>query len=191
MKTWTDSNQHLWLRDSLPGHIPNARIMTYGYDSSVFFPKSQMSVQDFVRDLFERLGHLRQRDPHETTRPLIFICHSLGGVVFKSLLVHLSANKNNPSAKAMADSISGVVFLGTPHRGSRLASPASILARIVNVATVGFGVRSSFLKLLQVSSSELESISLNATYLLADLDVISFYEQKALGPSLVSLAHLT
>jgi len=35
-KTWTDKQGHLWLRDSLPGHIPDARIMTFGYDSATW-----------------------------------------------------------------------------------------------------------------------------------------------------------
>ncbi|KAL9046503.1 MAG: hypothetical protein Q9214_000672 [Letrouitia sp. 1 TL-2023] len=32
-KTWTAKNGILWLRDLLPRVIPNARIITYGYDS--------------------------------------------------------------------------------------------------------------------------------------------------------------
>ncbi|KAH8645771.1 ankyrin repeat-containing domain protein, partial [Xylariales sp. PMI_506] len=143
MKTWTDSNKHLWLRDSLPDYIPNVRIMTYGYDSSVFFSTSQMAIHDFARDLFERLEYLRQ-DVLEEKRPLIFICHSLGGVVFKELLVQASLDKRK--------------------------SP---------------GIAGSLLKLLQVSSVELESISRHAAYLLGDLDVVSIYEQKPLGPSLI------
>lgn len=32
-KTWTSKNNVLWLRDLLPQILPNARIMTWGYDS--------------------------------------------------------------------------------------------------------------------------------------------------------------
>lgn len=32
-RTWTAKNGTLWLQDLLPGILPNARIMTYGYDS--------------------------------------------------------------------------------------------------------------------------------------------------------------
>jgi hypothetical protein len=34
-KTWT-SNGKLWLRDFLPERIPNARIMTWGYDANTY-----------------------------------------------------------------------------------------------------------------------------------------------------------
>ena len=39
-KTWEHDNRSLWLRDFLPADIPNARIMTFGYDSTVAFSKS-------------------------------------------------------------------------------------------------------------------------------------------------------
>lgn len=30
--SWTADNKKLWLQDFLPGDIPHARILTYGYD---------------------------------------------------------------------------------------------------------------------------------------------------------------
>ncbi len=39
-KTWEHDNGFLWLRDFLPVDIPDARIMTFGYDSTVAFSKS-------------------------------------------------------------------------------------------------------------------------------------------------------
>ncbi|KAH6895556.1 ankyrin repeat-containing domain protein [Thelonectria olida] len=85
-KTWTDKDDHLWLRDSLPDHIPNARIMTFGYDSALRNSKSRMTVFDFAQDLLERLLAER-KDPTERERPLIFLCHSLGGIVAKQALI--------------------------------------------------------------------------------------------------------
>ena len=59
-KTWTDKDEHLWLRDSLPAHVPTARIMTYGYASTVVFGSSRMTIDDFSLDLLSRLGLMRQ-----------------------------------------------------------------------------------------------------------------------------------
>jgi predicted alpha/beta hydrolase len=62
--------------------LKDARIFTYGYDSVVAFSKSSGEVDDFARDLLQRV--MEVRDPataHE--RPLYFICHSLGGIVVK------------------------------------------------------------------------------------------------------------
>jgi hypothetical protein len=33
-KTWTADNNVLWLRDLLPKHLPNARILSWGYDAN-------------------------------------------------------------------------------------------------------------------------------------------------------------
>lgn len=183
MNTWTDKDEHLWLRDSLPSHIPRARIMTFGYDSSVLLGKSRMTINDFAIDLTIRLELVRQK-PQERNRPLIFICHSLGGVVFKEFLVHTALFND---CAHIAKSVSGVVFMGTPHRGSKVASTAQVLSKIINVATLGSLLRTDLLRTLKVASAELETISRHATERLKYISVISFYEKKPLGASLVCL----
>lgn len=156
--------------------------MAFGYDSSVLLGKSRMTINDFAVELTTRL-ELEREKPQERNRPLIFICHSLGGIVFKEFLVHVSLQLDD--CRHLAQSVAGVVFMGTPHRGSKIASPAQLLARIVNVATLGSLVRTDLLRALEVSSAELETISRHATLLLKSLAVISFYEQKPLGATVV------
>jgi hypothetical protein len=82
--TWTHENGKLWLQDFLPFQIPEARILTYGYDSMVAFSKSSADVDDFARDLLQRLKSVRKA-AEERARPLYFICHSLGGILFKQV----------------------------------------------------------------------------------------------------------
>ncbi|RGP71285.1 ankyrin repeats 3 copies domain-containing [Fusarium sporotrichioides] len=135
-KTWTEKeDRHLWLRDSLPIHVPEARIMTFGYDSVVLFGKSRSQICDYALDLANRLEMFRQ-SPQERCRPLLFICHSLGGVVFKEFLVQVTLNKD---LEHLAQSVAGVIFLGCPHRGSRIASHARLLSKLINSATLGTG----------------------------------------------------
>jgi hypothetical protein len=81
--------------------------------------------------------------------------------------------------------IRGVVFMGTPHRGSRTAGPTLHLSRIINAPFFGGAIRSDLLKALRVSSKNLEEISYLSVPLLGDLSIVSFYEQKPLGISLV------
>ena len=67
--TWTDEttgNKKLWLRDFLPSQVPNARIMSYGYDSSVAFAKSDIELGDVAADLLNRLND--ERDTPEVIR---------------------------------------------------------------------------------------------------------------------------
>jgi hypothetical protein len=183
--TWTDKDGHLWLRDSLPARIPKVlRVFTFGYDSVVVFGSSRSSINDFAIDLATRL-ELERRHAEERQRPLIFVCHSLGGVIFKEFLAHVSLQLDR--GRDLLRSISGVVFMGTPHRGSRAATPAGLLSRIINTVTFGSAVRSDLIRTLHVSSVELETISRHATELLKGLSVVSFYEQRPIGPTLVSL----
>jgi hypothetical protein len=56
LSTWThESAKTLWLRDFLPKDIPNARIMTYGYDSKVWNSRSVVGIMEnaegFLMDL--------------------------------------------------------------------------------------------------------------------------------------------
>lgn len=72
-----------WLERSLPREVPKARVMSYSYDSAVF-AKSQASIGDFADLLLE--GLMAERSSlAEKERPLLFICHSLGGIVFKKV----------------------------------------------------------------------------------------------------------
>ena len=80
--TWTDENGKLWLRDFLPSQLPNARIMSYGYNSETVFTQSVEDITDTAMILLERLTSKRQ-EVEERTRPIMFISHSLGGIVVK------------------------------------------------------------------------------------------------------------
>ena len=71
-----------WLTDLLPPTIPNARIMSYAYNSAVQFSKSTSDVFTFADQLLEHIMAVRL-SKEEQTRPLLFVCHSLGGIVFK------------------------------------------------------------------------------------------------------------
>ena len=59
-ETWAEETSgKLWLRDFLPSQVPNTRITSYGYDSSVAFSKSEIELCDVARDLLNRLDDER------------------------------------------------------------------------------------------------------------------------------------
>jgi len=76
------TDERHWLVEFLPEKISNARIMSYGYDSAVLFSKSVADIRVFVDQLLDHL-ETKRLTPCERVRPVIFICHSLGGLVFK------------------------------------------------------------------------------------------------------------
>jgi hypothetical protein len=90
-KTWTDRTTGLnWLKDEdcLRKDIPNARVLTFGYNSRTYFSRSDPDIRDFASELLIALKAVR-RSRTEQQRPIVFLCHSLGGLVFKQ--VHISS----------------------------------------------------------------------------------------------------
>lgn len=86
--TWTGASGKLWLKDFLPSQLNEAgiksRIVSYGYDSNTVFTKAVTDIDDAAAMLLDRLDGERQSDS-EKTRPLVFIAHSLGGIVTKKV----------------------------------------------------------------------------------------------------------
>ena len=54
-KTWTSDNGRHWLRDFLPNEFPEARIYSFGYDSSFAFSKGTGTLRDFAISLLEAI----------------------------------------------------------------------------------------------------------------------------------------
>uniref|UniRef100_A0A8H7K4X3 Nephrocystin 3-like N-terminal domain-containing protein n=1 Tax=Bionectria ochroleuca TaxID=29856 RepID=A0A8H7K4X3_BIOOC len=111
-----ESSCVFWPRDILPSGCPKARVLVFGYDSKVTKYTSgatnQNSVHSHSKDLLFAL--MRERP---TSRRLIFVAHSLGGIVVKEMLA-ISSAWPTPEYQDVVRSTSAVVFLGTPHRGS-------------------------------------------------------------------------
>jgi hypothetical protein len=77
---------YYWPSDLLAKDFENVRILTRGYDSHVAGsptdPANQCGISDFGESLLNDLEVQRRGDP---TRPLIWITHSLGGLVVKEV----------------------------------------------------------------------------------------------------------
>ncbi|KAM0433914.1 hypothetical protein ACHAPT_003858 [Fusarium lateritium] len=116
---------HMWLRDSLPYDItredtddPIARVMIYGYESSVAQSKSMQNLEDLATSFHNSLLALASSP---TTRPIILVAHSLGGLIVKQTLISLSKSKNEDDAK-LVQAVYGIVFFGVPHDGMDISS---------------------------------------------------------------------
>jgi hypothetical protein len=60
-------------------------------------------------------------------RPLCFITHSLGGLLVKSILSRSADSQFAPERLQVVEQCRGVLFLATPHHGSRLADLAGAI----------------------------------------------------------------
>jgi hypothetical protein len=70
-------------------------------------------------------------------RPLCFITHSLGGLLVKSILRRSADSQFAPDRLQVVEQCRGVLFLATPHHGSRLADlAAAIKVYLPSVSTL-------------------------------------------------------
>lgn len=77
---------------------------------------------------------LLSSEPQLRNRPLILIGHSMGGLVIKTLIQN-GLSKGVQRYKNTVEQIRGVVFIGTPHKGSQLATLAKYLSLVLRTNT--------------------------------------------------------
>ncbi|KAK4236844.1 hypothetical protein C8A03DRAFT_45208 [Achaetomium macrosporum] len=148
--TWTAHGQSVpWPKTFLPSKLRNARLLTYGYDAYVV-RKSVVSTNRLIDHASNLLNDLC----NESSRPLIFVAHSLGGLVCKEAIL-LSQHNPEPHLRGIFDRVMGIVFMGTPHKGSWMASWARIPASTLGLFKSN---NTSLLAILETENQLLESI---------------------------------
>lgn len=169
-----------WPRDLLPGLIADVRIFTWGYDADIdgFGSRSQNTINQHAGSLLSDIAD--QREAAEYYKgPIIFVAHSLGGIIVKAAL-NRSWAEQGTERKDIAPAISGICFLGTPHGGSKSAS----LGKVAYGATVAATRRpnTKLLQGLKRNSVVLEQIGDTFTQTLlrysGALHIYSFREEK-------------
>lgn len=183
--TWTADGQSTpWPKTFLPSKLSKARILTYGYDAYVV----RMSVAsanrliDHATNLLAKLTTNRDLN-HASSRPLIFVAHSLGGLVCKEAIL-LSRNNPEPHLRGMFDCVKGIIFMGTPHKGAWMAKWAQIPASALGLFK---HINKSLLQILETDDQFLESIRLRFLAMLREqresgrpLEVTCFLEELPL-----------
>ena len=183
-KTWSrDHNPELfwpglWL--PLETELERTRIFTFGYNAN-FRPgeaKSAANISDFAKELLFELRFGKAHDGESFgigETPLIFVAHSMGGLLAKKACL---LGQNDEHYKALVRSISAIIFLSTPHRGSNLAE---ILNRVL---IASFQSARNFITDLNRSSMALEEINEQFRHIAPRLSIWSFYETlpTSVGP---------
>ncbi|KAI9824247.1 MAG: hypothetical protein M1832_002054 [Thelocarpon impressellum] len=181
LDTWA-KNRIVWPRDLLPSKIPHVRIMTWGYDANVmtFFPgdgpSSQSSIFQHAKGLLEDLQDERV-EQDEKARPIIFVAHSLGGLVVKDALCMANNEhfrQHNRRGAAIGASTVGIIFAGTPHRGSNRAAWASVATKVARHALNDRNDK--VVKALNRGSATLERIQHGFSPILTRLRIFSLLE---------------
>ncbi|VTO83117.1 unnamed protein product, partial [Fusarium graminearum] len=158
------SKLHL-LRDLLREDFPTARISSFAYNSDWLVDAPEKTAQQIGRRLLEKLS---QHRGDSQRLPIIFIGHSFGGIVIKEALCAADTSSN------ILEDTCGIIFLGTPHQGSSLSTPAALLSQLT-----GFlGSNNTLLLNLRRNHSQLSDLEDRFRPLVQVKPVISFYETK-------------
>ncbi|KAI9808253.1 MAG: hypothetical protein M1825_004710 [Sarcosagium campestre] len=171
--TWTHpKSKAFWLKDFLPKQIPDARVMTFGYNAAAAFEQSTAEVIDHAKSLLTSLVDKRE-ESEEVHRPLIFVAHSLGGIVVKQALLQA---KLEPRYQSIKDATLGIIFFGTPHRGSDKATYGKVLATVAQFMSHRPPPR--LVAALQTNSDVLLRLTSDFRFQLPDYQVYSFFELR-------------
>ncbi|KAK7413728.1 hypothetical protein QQX98_007371 [Neonectria punicea] len=121
--TGSDRPSPSWVRQGIRREADTARILLYEHPTAVDGPVTLSALADA---LLEELAELRARED-AAGRPVVFLGHSIGGVVIKMVLVKAS---HNPRFEDILRQCYGVAFFGTPHQGSSYFSMPSLASSI-------------------------------------------------------------
>ena len=172
--TWMTENKTWVLKESwlywLGKDIPDVAVWTLDY------PASALAWQGHTMPLEERADNITNllltRLDLDSNRPIIFVTHSMGGLLVKHILRRaLSGDCTEPDANSLIERTRGIVFLSTPHTGSDLANLIQRLVFLRPNANVS-----------ELQSYEPTLVSLNnwfgTNFNNLDLQVKGFYEMQ-------------
>ncbi|KAL8833814.1 MAG: hypothetical protein Q9170_004074 [Blastenia crenularia] len=167
-RTWTAQNVN-WLKDHsmLPASIPKSRILRFGYESQwlgkdAIQQKLSSVAEQLLRGLmesrkFSKIRHLERKTDHK-----------------EALVMAKLHEEDYPS---IIRSVAGIIFLGTPHRGSNSQSKASVIASIASA--VSLGEHSSLLKVVDKDSEMMADLlhDFTRTVTTISIPLFCFFEQ--------------
>jgi pimeloyl-ACP methyl ester carboxylesterase len=133
--TWTHGKEgksgHFFWPAELGNDLPTVGVWTLGHASGIshWFSSEGMALEDRANNFALKLAN------HDFgARPMILVTHSMGGLVAKEL-VTAGAALGGANWTHVVDSVRGIVFLGTPHHGSHMATVAKGFAALLRTQT--------------------------------------------------------
>lgn len=168
-KSWTAKNGLFWPADLLPHSLREARanILVYGYNADVYSKRHGASPSDnfiymHAQTLVTSLTHYR-KDELTSFNPIIWVCHSLGGILVKRALLYSNdlRTSQHEDYRSIYVSTYGIVFLGTPHTGADIATWGTVLQAMSDavVPRSFFQSESVLLKTLKRDNETLQNIN--------------------------------
>ena len=103
----------LWLVKDVQG----ISVYTLAYEAP---PSNWLGTSMPLQDRAVNVLEILLSEPGLRTGPIAFVCHSLGGLIVKQILLDMQQQeKRRSEAKDLLERVTQVVFAATPHTGSR------------------------------------------------------------------------
>ncbi|KAF4954611.1 hypothetical protein FSARC_12051 [Fusarium sarcochroum] len=184
-KTWTVSGQSKpWPETLLPPKLNKTRILTYGYDAYIL-RESVATINGLTDHASNFLNDLstERANFNASSRPLVVVAHSLGGLVCKEAIL-LSRSNPEPHLRDIFNCIKGIIFMGTPHKRSWIADWARIPASALGLVR---STNKSLLNVLETDNMYLQSVQSRFWSMIReqqkasrDVEVTCFFEELPL-----------
>ncbi|KAG0587590.1 hypothetical protein KC19_2G175600 [Ceratodon purpureus] len=155
-----------WLADDLPG----SRLLTVKYKTNLSqWSGATLPLQEVSSILLDKLVAAGIGE-----RPVVFVTHSMGGLVVKQLLVQASQDekRHDDRRSRLLRNTSGIVFYSCPHFGSKLADMPWRFGYVLRPAPSIGDLRSGSPKLEELNRF------VRQLHTKRGLDVLSFSETK-------------
>ncbi|KAB8337271.1 hypothetical protein FH972_021572 [Carpinus fangiana] len=154
--------------DQLPNNFHGLRAICYGFDTKVNGHDSFQDVNDLAAALVRRLRDVGRAS--SSARPLLFLAHSLRGIVLKRALLLLAGGIDTD--RAVLSTVKAILFFGVPNKGMHIDNLLSVTEGNPLQETIirQLGSHSDYVLVLEHNCHEVE--------LLKRIRVISAYETK-------------
>ncbi|KAL7910598.1 ankyrin repeat-containing domain protein [Trichoderma velutinum] len=161
--------------DGLQRDFPRARLLLYMYDSAW---TGQLKVKQFMGNIaMGLLVGLRSKRESCQRRPIVFIGHSMGGLVVAKAIT--LADSRRDLFPIMFEATTACIFFGTPFSGAPVAAVAAMYAYFAEKVDVAFS--SKLLDLMKPGDEELRQLTHDFMRLVGKInpkiDLFCFWEE--------------
>ncbi|OHE95305.1 hypothetical protein CORC01_09450 [Colletotrichum orchidophilum] len=140
-------------KEGLARDFPKARILLYQYESAWV---GDLKVKTFMRDIAKSmLEGLQANRENIRDRPIVFIGHSMGGLVIAKAVI-LAAETYRDIFPRLFECIAGCAFFGTPFGGAQVAAVASMLGYVGE--QLGYTKSSALVKMMTPGDESLNEL---------------------------------
>lgn len=164
----TDRRSPSWVREGIRREANRARILLYEHPPV----REGTTLNSLAMALLEELRALRAAEKRRD-RPLLFLAHSIGGLVVKMALVKAHADSRYGD---ILHECYGVAFFGTPHQGSSYFAMQALAGSIQHLLQLSVPLPASLTDQLRMGNPLLLHVDEDFKLVSDDLRVWTLFE---------------